>query len=151
SSFAPLPRSGSGCASSPTGSRSSRRAASGTASSPPTWACTRRGRSVADEVRIGIDTHAAERATGGNSTYIRGLVRALAALAGDETYLLSALEPRHPFYADLPANPRVQVRRLWPRTPVLRIPFALAAASVRDRLDVLHVQYVGPRWHRGAC
>jgi glycosyltransferase involved in cell wall biosynthesis len=101
-------------------------------------------------MRIGIDTHAAEIETGGNSTYIRGLVRALLALEGDEIWILYALDPRHPFYADLPRNPRLRVRRLWPRTPLLRIPFALAAASVRDRLDVLHVQYVGPPWHRGA-
>lgn len=101
-------------------------------------------------MRIGIDTHAAEQEAGGNATYIRGLVRALVALDGDETYVLYALDPRAPFYAELPPNPRVSVRRLWPRVPVLRIPLVLAAASVRDRLDVLHVQYVGPRWHRGA-
>jgi glycosyltransferase involved in cell wall biosynthesis len=33
---------------------------------------------------------------------------------------------------------------------MLRIPLALAAASYRDGLDVLHVQYVGPPRHRGA-
>ena len=101
-------------------------------------------------MRIGIDTHAAERPAGGNTSYIRGLVRALAALDGDEHYVLYALDPGHAFYAELPPNPRLSVRRLRPRSAVLRIPVALAAASVRDRLDVLHVQYVGPRWHRGA-
>jgi hypothetical protein len=96
-------------------------------------------------LRVGIDTHAAEGAPGGNATYVRGLVRALLTLAdGDETYVLYALDPGHPFYAELPAHPRVAVRRVRPRTPLLRIPIALAAASLRDRLDVLHVQYVGP-------
>jgi glycosyltransferase involved in cell wall biosynthesis len=42
------------------------------------------------------------------------------------------------------------VRRLWPRPALARIPLALAAAAWRDRLDALHVQYVGPPCHRGA-
>lgn len=101
-------------------------------------------------MRIGIDTHAAEQDGSGNGTYIRGLVRALAGEGGDAEYVLYALDPGHAFYADLHARPGVTVRRLWPRAALARIPIALAAASYRDRLDVLHVQYVGPPHHRGA-
>src|SRR5262249_29981612 len=86
----------------------------------------------------------------GNGSYIRGLTQALADLPDDTEYLLYALDPRHEFYAAFRAHPRVLVRRLWPRAAVMRIPLALALASRRDRLDVLHVQYVGPPWHRGA-
>ena len=101
-------------------------------------------------VRIGIDTHAAEGQPSGNGSYIRGLVRALARLDADVEYVLYALDPAHPFYGDLPGHPRVRVRRLWPRAALARIPLSLAAASYRDRLDALHVQYVGPPHHRGA-
>lgn len=101
-------------------------------------------------MKIGIDTHAAEGDGSGNGTYIRGLVRSLASVANDAHYVLYALDPAHAFYADLRARPGVTVRRLWPRSPVVRIPLALAVASYRDHLDVLHVQYVGPPCHRGA-
>lgn len=101
-------------------------------------------------MKIGIDTHSAEGDGAGNRTYIRGLVRALAALPGDAEYVLYALDPGHAFYGELSAHPHVTVRRLRPRHPIARIPLALAAASYRDRLDVLHVQYVGPPCHRGA-
>ena len=101
-------------------------------------------------MRIGIDTHAAEEDGTGNGRYVRGLVRALSTLDGDEEYVLYAIDPRHPFYATLAPGTRLVVRRVWPPPAVLRIPLALALASVRDRLDVLHVQYVGPPWHRGA-
>jgi glycosyltransferase involved in cell wall biosynthesis len=101
-------------------------------------------------VRIGIDTHAAEQDGTGNCTYVRGLVRALLAADRTSQYLLYAIHPEHPFYAEVHSHPNVGVRRLWPRYGVLRVPLALALASYRDRLDVLHVQYVGPPWHRGA-
>jgi len=101
-------------------------------------------------VRIGIDTHAAEQDGTGNGSYVRSLVQALCALGGDEQYVLYALDPGHPFYAAFGSRPNVVVRHMWPRPAVLRIPLALAIASYRDRLDVLHVQYVGPPWHRGA-
>ena len=39
-------------------------------------------------LRVGIDTHAAEGAPGGNATYVRGLTHALLSLPdGDETYV----------------------------------------------------------------
>ena len=101
-------------------------------------------------VRIGIDTHAAERDPSGNGSYVRGLVGALARLNEDVEYVLYALDSGHSFYADLHAHPRVAIRRLWPRPALARIPLSLAASSWRDRLDALHVQYVGPPYHRGA-
>ena len=101
-------------------------------------------------VRIGIDTHAAERDPSGNGSYIRGLVRALARLDEDVEYVLYALDPGHPFNAGFAPHPRVEVRRLWPRPALARIPLSLAVASWRDGLDALHVQYVGPPSHRGA-
>jgi glycosyltransferase involved in cell wall biosynthesis len=101
-------------------------------------------------VRIGIDTHAAEGEPSGNGSYIQGLARALARLPADVDYVLYALDPGHPFYAEFREHPRVAVRGLWPRRALARIPLSLAVASWRDRVDVLHVQYVGPPCHRGA-
>jgi glycosyltransferase involved in cell wall biosynthesis len=101
-------------------------------------------------VRIGIDTHAAERDPMGNGSYVRGLVRALARLDDDTRYVLYALDPGHAFYAEFRAHPRVSIRRLWPRAALARIPLSMALASGRDRLSALHVQYVGPPYHRGA-
>ena len=101
-------------------------------------------------MRVGIDAHAAEGGPSGNGSYIRGLLPALARLDDDVEYVAYALDPGHPFYGDFHAHPRVTVRRLWPRPALVRIPLALAAASRRDRLDALHVQYVGPPCHRGS-
>lgn len=113
------------------------------------WYRPRRSATLRRVLKIGIDTHAAETEGSGNGTYIRGLVQALVRLPAEAELVLYALDPRHPFYAGLRAPPHVTVRRLWPRHPLARIPLALAAASYRDRLDVLHVQYVGPPRHRG--
>ena len=101
-------------------------------------------------MRIGIDAHAAEQGPSGNGSYIRGLLPALVRLPEDVEYVLYALDPGHAFYTEFHAHPRVTVRRLWPRPALLRIPLSLAAASWRDRLDALHVQYVGPPYHRGS-
>jgi glycosyltransferase involved in cell wall biosynthesis len=101
-------------------------------------------------VKIGIDAHAAEQDGSGNGTYMRGLVRALAQLRSDAEYVVYALDPGHAFYAELHGHPHLTVRRLWPRHAIARTPLSLAAASYRDRLDVLHVQYVGPPCHHGA-
>lgn len=100
-------------------------------------------------MRIGIDVHAAEQDGSGNCTYIRGLVRGLLAIDPDNAYILYAVDPGHPFYAGLPRRPNVRIVKTGARSAFLRIPLFLAAASFRDRLDVLHVQYIAPPVHRG--
>jgi glycosyltransferase involved in cell wall biosynthesis len=100
-------------------------------------------------MRLGIDVHAAEQDGSGNCTYIRGLIRALLAIDPENEYVLYAVNPRHPFFAELPRRAGVRVVKTGPRAPVLRIPIFLAAASIRDRLDILHVQYIAPPVHRG--
>lgn len=101
-------------------------------------------------MRIGIDAHAAEEDGSGNCTYIRNLLTALAALDdGENEYFLYVRDPEHPFFIgwERPAN--FHLRRLRLKAPVLRIPVGLALASRRDKLDVLHVQFIGPPLHRG--
>ncbi len=101
-------------------------------------------------MRIGIDAHAAEADGTGNASYIRGLIRGLLAAAPSHEIVLYATNPGHPFFRSLGGlPPRFRLRGLRPRTPLLRIPVSLALAASRDRLDALHVQYIGPPFHRG--
>lgn len=100
-------------------------------------------------MRIGIDLHAAEQDGSGNATYIRNLVRGLLALDRDNTYILYILDPNHVFCRELRMFPNACLRPLGVRTPILRVPWALARATRRDRLDILHVQFVAPPFHRG--
>jgi len=100
-------------------------------------------------MRVGIDVHAAEQEGSGNCTYIRGLVRALTAIDEKNDYFLYAVDERHPFYAGLPQRTNIRIRNIGARNPFLRIPFFLAAASIHDKLDILHVQYIAPPIHRG--
>jgi glycosyltransferase involved in cell wall biosynthesis len=101
-------------------------------------------------VRIGIDAHSAERDGSGNCTYIRGLIRGLLEIDGENEYVLYAVDGGHRFYREVRERPRVRLRALNIKSPFLRIPFCLAAATVRDAVDVLHVQYIGPPRHRGS-
>lgn len=98
-------------------------------------------------LRVGIDTHAAEQDGTGNCTWVRSLVSALLERNDDIDYFLYATDPGHPFYATLAGRP--VIRRLWPRNGLLRVSVAMAVVSLVDRLDILHVQYVGPPLHRG--
>lgn len=101
-------------------------------------------------MRIGIDAHAAEADGSGNATYIRGIIRALLDAAPPHEIILYVTDRGHPFYRMLPdLGPRVILRELRPRTPFLRIPVMLPLAASRDALDVLHVQYIAPPFHRG--
>lgn len=101
-------------------------------------------------MRIGIDVHAAEADGTGNASYIRGLVGGLLSVASGHELFLYATDRRHPFYRTVESRRgRVVLRELRPRNPLLRIPAALALATARDALDVLHVQYIAPPVHRG--
>jgi glycosyltransferase involved in cell wall biosynthesis len=94
-------------------------------------------------MHIGIDAHAIGAQQGGNETYIRNLIAALAELDGEHRYTL--------FFADAPAAREWQgryrnfaVRLLPPPTPIVRVPVALAFELRRRPVDVLHVQYTAP-------
>ncbi len=100
-------------------------------------------------MRIGIDVHAAEQDGSGNCTYIRGLLRGLLSVDRENEYILYAVDPGHPFYAVLPRRPGIRISKTGARSAFFRIPLLLAGASFRDRLDILHVQYIAPPIHRG--
>jgi glycosyltransferase involved in cell wall biosynthesis len=91
---------------------------------------------------VGIDAHALGSGLGGNETYIRNVVRALAAVDsdGDYTLFLSPPLPGGPL-AGAERTRRVVVR---PHNPLVRIPISFPLALARERIDVVHVQYVAP-------
>jgi len=100
-------------------------------------------------VRIGIDAHAAERDGSGNCTYIRGLIRGLLELDRENDYILYVIDENHPFYREIREGSEIRLHPLRIKGPLLRIPVFLAAATYRDPIDVLHVQYIAPPRHRG--
>ena len=94
-------------------------------------------------MHIGIDAHAIGAQQGGNETYIRNLIAALAELDHTHQYTLyfstaSAAEDWRNRYANF------AVRLLPPPTPLVRVPLALALELRRRPVDVLHVQYTAP-------
>jgi len=98
-------------------------------------------------MHIGIDAHAIGAQQGGNETYIRNLIRALAEVDDRNTYTLflaearAAEEWRDGFIRQFP---NFEVRLLPKPTPLVRVPLALAFELRRRPVDVLHVQYTAP-------
>jgi glycosyltransferase involved in cell wall biosynthesis len=94
-------------------------------------------------MHIGIDAHAIGAQQGGNETYIRNLIVALAKLDQTNQYTLyfsvaAAADAWRNRYANF------AVRLLPPPTPLVRVPLALALELRRRPVDVLHVQYTAP-------
>ena len=92
-------------------------------------------------MRIGIDAHALGTRAGGNETYVRQLLRAIHTVA-PETDLFALVNPnaaKEPLVCrEFPIIP-LAVRSSWVRVPIL-----LPMAAIRQRLDILHVQYTAP-------
>jgi len=98
-------------------------------------------------LRVGIDAHALGSRLGGNETYIRNVIRALAAVdpGGDYTLFLSPhgahAFPASDVIAGTEGMRRVVVR---PHNPLVRISLTFPLALAREKIDVVHVQYVAP-------
>jgi len=99
------------------------------------------------KMHIGIDAHAIGRQQGGNETYIRGLIRALAEVDGQNRYTIyladaqAAEEWREGFARQFP---NFNVRLLPPPAPVIKVPLILSYELRRHPVDLLHVQYTAP-------
>jgi glycosyltransferase involved in cell wall biosynthesis len=100
-------------------------------------------------MKIGIDAHAAEIDGSGNCTYIRNLVRALREIDKQNDYVLYVTKSMHPFYQDFHSYENFSIRQLPMKNPMIRIPLALAWETAKDKLDILHVQYISPPFHEG--
>ena len=94
-------------------------------------------------MHIGIDAHAIGAQQGGNETYIRNLITALAELDSENRYTLYfSVAGAAEVWCHQHAN--FTVRLLPPPTPLVRVPIALAYELRRRPVDVLHVQYTAP-------
>ncbi|MBX3280216.1 MAG: glycosyltransferase family 4 protein [Acidobacteria bacterium] len=94
-------------------------------------------------MHIGIDAHAIGAQQGGNETYIRNLIRALAEIDAENRYTLyfNRIEAAREWTGRFP---NFDVRLLPPPTPLIRVPIALAYELRRRPVDVLHVQFTAP-------
>lgn len=98
-------------------------------------------------MHIGIDAHAIGAQQGGNETYIRNLIRALAEIDSNNRYTLylanakAAEEWRTGFTKQFT---NFEVRSLPPPTPLVRVPVALAFELRFRPVDLLHVQFTAP-------
>ncbi|MFN2497963.1 MAG: glycosyltransferase family 4 protein [Pyrinomonadaceae bacterium] len=94
-------------------------------------------------MRIAIDAHSVGNKLGGNESYAKNLIEALAEIDGVNQYTIfvTRREARERF-----SNrwPNFQVRTTPPHTPLVRIPLTLSAELRRNRVDVLHVQFTAP-------
>lgn len=102
-------------------------------------------------MHIGIDAHAIGAQQGGNETYIRGLIRALAEIDDRNRYTIYLAEARaaeqwRDDFASRHTNfgSNFEVRLLPKPTPLVRVPLFLAYELKRRPVDVLHVQYTAP-------
>ncbi|MEP6719354.1 MAG: glycosyltransferase family 1 protein [bacterium] len=94
-------------------------------------------------MRIAIDAHSVGNELGGNESYAKNLIEALAEIddVNQYTIFVTKREARERF-----SNrwPNFQVRTTPPHTPFVRIPLTLSAELRRNRVDVLHVQFTAP-------
>ncbi len=95
-------------------------------------------------MHIGIDAHVVGTKAGGNETYMRQLLSALAAHAADArvTAFVNYGVAEDAVFGG--ACPAFRTYRLPVRSSYLRVPFALPLAARRASVDVLHVQYTAP-------
>ncbi|HEY7698097.1 MAG TPA: glycosyltransferase family 1 protein [Vicinamibacteria bacterium] len=95
-------------------------------------------------MRIGIDAHHVNGKPQGSRTYLLELVRALSrACANDGAELvIYSFRPEETSVV-LPA-PALEHRRIFPQSARVRLPFVAPLLALRDRLSVLHSQYIAP-------
>lgn len=101
---------------------------------PPAVAVTR-------PLRIGIDAHAIGQRRTGNERFVANLIPRLVE-ASEHTYVLYFTDPGEAPAWTRPG--RVETRVVRPGNPMVRIPVGLPVQVLRDRLDVLLVQYTAP-------
>lgn len=98
-------------------------------------------------MHIGIDAHAIGAQQGGNETYIKQLITALAELDSANRYSLylanaqAVAEWRGEFAR---AHPNFDIRQIPQPTPLVRVPLYLAYELRRRPVDLLHVQFTAP-------
>lgn len=92
-------------------------------------------------MKVAIDAHALGSGLGGNETYIRNVIRALAAIDPDGDYTLF-LGPRSG--DEIAGTEHMRRVVVHPHSPLVRIPLSFPLALARAGADVVHVQYFAP-------
>ncbi len=95
-------------------------------------------------MRVGIDAHALGSQLGGNETYIRNVIRALSEIDPDGDYTLFLSPHASPESDAITGTERMRRVVVRPHNPLVRIPLTFPLALARERIDVVHVQYVAP-------
>jgi glycosyltransferase involved in cell wall biosynthesis len=94
-------------------------------------------------MRIGIDAHHINGKPQGSRTYLLELIRALSrVLPADDEVIVYSFRPEETS-ALLPAK-ELTHRRVFPDSARVRLPFVAPALALRDRLSLLHSQYIAP-------
>ncbi len=99
-------------------------------------------------MRVGIDFHSAEREGTGNCTYIRNLVEALLKIDRENEYFLYITDENYSYYEKFKQIENVHLRLIRFKNPFIRI-LLLGIKTFIEKIDVLHVQYIAPPFHRG--
>jgi glycosyltransferase involved in cell wall biosynthesis len=95
-------------------------------------------------MRIGIDAHHINGKPQGSRTYLLELIRALSRASARELIELVVYSFRPEETSVVLPAARLEHRRIFPESARLRLPFVAPALALRDRLSVLHSQYVAP-------
>ena len=98
-------------------------------------------------MHIGIDAHALGAQQGGNETYIKQLILALAELdrANRYTLYIAHADTAHQWQTYFaPRHPNFAVRQIPAPTPLVRVPLYLSYELRHRPVDLLHVQYTAP-------
>ncbi len=93
-------------------------------------------------MRIGIDAHAVNGKPQGSRTYLLALIEALARLSEDDEIVVYSFRPEET--RNLLEAKRLEHRRVFPDSARLRLPVVVPALALRDRLSLLHSQYISP-------
>lgn len=100
-------------------------------------------------MRIGIESHYAERVGGGDCTYTQNLIKNLAILDKKNEYVLYCVNKDLYFYEEIrKLNKNFKMVELRIKNVFFRIPFILGYRTYKDKIDVLHTQYYCPLFSR---
>ena len=99
-------------------------------------------------MRIGIDFHSAEKEGSGNCTYIRNLVESLIRIDYENEYFLYVTNIKYSYYERFKKIENVHLCLTKSNNPFARI-LMLGMRTFIDKIDVLHVQYIAPPFHKG--
>ena len=94
-------------------------------------------------MRVGIDAHAIGSEQSGNETYYEQLLKHLAATpTNGNRYVVYYTNPAGA--GRIPASEKFHLKRLWPATPLWRVPVGFPLEFRRQKFDVFHAQYMIP-------